>query len=346
MFHLDRMRRPMLRRMAFVLTCLVILNPSAAWPWGFEGHRVVGSIADKLLKPNAKQQVQKILGERLDLRKVAPWPDCVRSVARHDDGSFHYEVNPEHLEFEVPCTPFNSAEERARMVNYAERNWFTCPETPCHGTFHFEDVPIQQNRFDRSLHQVGTNDHDLVAAIGAAIAVLSDKPIPPPFPFALKDKKDALMLLAHLVGDLHQPLHVGSVYLDENGNRVDPSGPETETAGANLIQDQNINLHHEWDDIPTDLGDASTHELMDMARATPQTQGPVTDLPSIWASESLSVARSAFDGLTFQRGEPPFKWKVAFDNHEAYLQKMDAIKRQQLAKGGARLAEILNMIWQ
>src|SRR6476646_877462 len=88
MFHLDRMGLPMLLRMAFVLTCLVILNPSAASAWGFEGHRVVGSIADKLLKPNAKQQVQKILGEGLDLRKVAPWPDCVKSGARHDDGSF------------------------------------------------------------------------------------------------------------------------------------------------------------------------------------------------------------------------------------------------------------------
>jgi hypothetical protein len=273
----------MLLRMAFALACLVILNPSAVWSWGFEGHRVVGSIADKLLKPNAKRQVQQILGERLDLRKVAPWPDCVRSVVRHDDGSFRYEVNPEHLEFEVPCTPFNSAEERARMVDYAARNWFTCPEAPCHTTFHFVDVPIQENGFDRSRHQVGTNDHDLVAAIGAAIALLSDQPIPPPFPFALKDKKNALFLLAHLVGDLHQPLHVGSVYLDENGKRVDPGGPETETAGANFIQDQNINLHHEWDDIPTDLGDASTRELMETARATPQTEGPVADWPSIWA---------------------------------------------------------------
>jgi hypothetical protein len=337
----------MLLRMAFVLSCLVILDPSAAWAWGFEGHRVVGSVADGLLKPNARRQVQQILGEQLDLRKVAPWPDCVKSVVRHDDGSFHYEVNPEHLEFEVPCTPFSSAEERARMVDYASRNWFTCPDAPCHNTFHFEDVAIQQNGFDRSQHQVGTNDHDLVAAIGAAIAVLSDKPIPPPFPFSLRDKKDALMLLAHLIGDLHQPLHVGSVYLDADGNRVDPGGPERETAGANLIQDQNINLHHEWDDIPTDIGDASTRELRKAAEATPLTPGPVEDRPAIWASESLLVAREAFDGLTFERAEPPSKakWTVSFRDHDAYLRAMDAIKRKQLAKGGARLAEILNTIW-
>jgi hypothetical protein len=40
------------------------------------------------------------------------------------------------------------------------------------------------------------------------------------------------------------------------------------------------------------------------------------------------------------------KWAVVFDDHAKYLQSMDAIKRQQLAKGGARLAELLNAIWR
>ena len=31
--------------------------------------------------------------------------------------------------------------------------------------------------------------------------------------------------------------------------------------------------------------------------------------------------------------------------YDAYLRHQDAIKRKQLAKGGARLAEILNAIW-
>jgi hypothetical protein len=39
------------------------------------------------------------------------------------------------------------------------------------------------------------------------------------------------------------------------------------------------------------------------------------------------------------------KWNVAFDDHVAYLRSMDAIKRRQLSKGGARLAEFLNAIW-
>src|SRR3977135_2242297 len=91
---------------------------------------------------------------------------------------------------------------------------------PTSPSFHFDDVAIERNGFDRSFQ--GTNEHDLVAAIGAAIAVLTDKPVPPPFAFSIKGKREALLLLTHFIGDLHQPLHVGAVYLDNNGQLVDP----------------------------------------------------------------------------------------------------------------------------
>jgi S1/P1 Nuclease len=69
-------------KFVFALNCLfALLYPVAASAWGYQGHKVTGSIADKLLKPNAKEQVRQILGSNLDLRKVAPWADCGR--ARH-----------------------------------------------------------------------------------------------------------------------------------------------------------------------------------------------------------------------------------------------------------------------
>jgi hypothetical protein len=331
---------------------LVLSCPATASAWGYQGHEVVGSIADQLLKPNAKQQVASILN--FELRVAGPWADCVKSVARHDDGTFHYEVNPDHLEFEVPCIAFRSSEERARIVDYASRNWFTCSYRPdgfergCHNTFHFEDVAIQRNGFDRNF--LGTNEHDVVAAVTAAIAVLSDKPAPPPF--SIKDKKEALFMLAHFMGDLHQPLHVGSVYLGADGKLVDPDAAHridsaTDTIGGNAIQDQNINLHHEWDDIPTDIGEAATRELLSDARAMPASQGRIEDWPATWASDTLAASREAFAGLNFQlsQTQPSSAWTVGFDDHPAYLSAMDAIKRKQLAKGGARLAEILNTIW-
>jgi S1/P1 Nuclease len=350
---------------AIALTCLFCLHSASALAWGYQGHRVVGSIADHLLNDNARAQVQKILNEAapanlrrdLDLRKSGPWADCVKSVERRSDGTYAYVVNPEHLEWEVPCTPFKSEVERARMVDYAARNWSNCvyqpdgadkPPSACHNTYHFDDVAIQRDHFDRNFQ--GTNAHDLVAAISAAIAVLSDQPAPPPF--SIRDKKEALLMLAHFVGDLHQPLHVASVYLDADGRLVDPDiahavDPDTATIGGNAIQDQNVNLHGEWDDIPTDIGDAATKELLAEARGVPASQGSIETWPAIWATDTIQVSHQAFDGLNYQRSEPPPKveWIVRFDDHTAYLWLADLIKRKQLAKGGARLAEVLNAVW-
>jgi hypothetical protein len=339
-------------RLVFALSCLFgLLCPATAFAWGYQGHEVVGSIADQLLNDNARQHVRDILNfTKPSLLTAGPWADCVKSVVRDVDG-FEYVVDPTHLEYEVPCTPFKAPESRARMVDYVARNYANCkqPPTGCHATYHFDDVAIQRDRYDRKFF--GTNDHDLVSAIGAAIAVLTDKPAPPPF--SIKDKKEALLMLAHFMGDLHQPLHVAAIYLDPEGKLVDPdAGPEnpaTETQGGNLIQDQNLNLHHEWDDIPTDIGEAFTKELLDAARKVPPSQGPVEGWPAMWASDTILVTRDAFAHLSFVpiRPTPPCncKWAVAFEDHGGYLQAMDAIKRQQLAKGGARLAELLNAIW-
>ena len=349
-----------LRRIAlFLITLSISLQPTSVLAWGYQGHEVVGSIADQLLNANARQHVKDILGyfkpptagPWAPLQVAGPWADCVGSVVRDVDG-FEYVVDPAHPEYEVPCTPFKSPEARARMVDYVGRNYSNCkdPSTDCHASYHFADVAIQRDRYDRKYF--GTNDHDLVSAIGAAIAVLTDKPAPPPF--SIKDKKEALLMLAHFVGDLHQPLHVGSVYLDSQGKLVDPdAGPEnnkTETRGGNLIRDQNLNLHHEWDDIPTDIGEAFTKELLEAAGKVPPSQGLPQDWPAMWASDTLLVARDAFAHVSFVpiNSEPPCKcnWAVVFEDHSAYLQAMDTIKRQQLAKGGARLAELLNAIWK
>jgi S1/P1 Nuclease len=368
------MPKAILSRFALFCTLLFgLLHPLPVRAWGYQGHEVVGAVADRLLKPNASNQVRAILNGppepadpnapvklapklELKLQQAGPWADCVKSVVRHDNGKFRYEVDPNNLEYEIPCVVFSSPEERARMEDYARRNWDTCTYPPegaqrgCHNTFHFDDVAIQSDSFDH--HHLGTNNHDLVTAIGAAIAVLSGKPIPPPFPFGIRDKREALLLLVHLIGDLHQPLHVGSVYLDAEGRLVDPDranwiDPATDTTGGNAIQDQNLNLHAEWDAIPYDIGESATRELTMEAQATPPTTGPMDGWPVAWATESLHVAQLAFRDLKFQPNTTSanYKWTVVFDDHVTYLRLMDEIKRKQLAKGGAHLAEILNALW-
>src|ERR1700738_5236819 len=213
--------------------CGLLLSVAASTPalaWEYQGLQMVGAIADQILVgdayANARQKVKEILG--FTLQEAAPWPDCVLSVVHTDDGSFSYLPPPLHPSYRIPCKPFEtqvgspepsqpSAEQR-RMEDYAKRNWYNCtyivsPKGKpggCHQAFPLPHVEIQRNGYDR--RYVGTSDHDIVSAINACIAVLQDRPVPSPF--FIKDKKEALFLLAHFVGDIHQPLHVGAIYLD------------------------------------------------------------------------------------------------------------------------------------
>lgn len=58
-------------------------------------------------------------------------------------------------------------------------------------------------------------------------------------------KPIAVILLTHMVGDIHQPLHVGAQYFDEQGRPVDPEkvipaydhhGGDTITFRSHLLQ--------------------------------------------------------------------------------------------------------------
>jgi hypothetical protein len=337
-------------RAIFLFNCLLCaLYPADASAWGYQGHRVVGSIADDRLKEHARQEVANLLG--FELRIAGPWADCVKSVVRNTDNTFTYKEDPQHPEYEIPCTSFRTDAEQKRMEDYVGRNWDQCvypakgPPRGCHNTYHFDDVAVERDRFDRTY--MGTNEHDLVAAITAAIAVLRDKPALPPFSIA--DKKEALFLLAHFLGDLHQPLHVGAVYLDQNGKRVDPDAthhvdPATDTVGGNNIQDQHHNLHSEWDHIPEDLGDAATPKLLEAARALPASQGSIDDWPEAWASDTIRVSHKAFAGTRFSQTSHEH-WTVTFNDRDAYLASQDKIQREQLVKAGARLGDLLNAIW-
>src|SRR5262244_293569 len=157
-----------------------IAQPRQAHAWGPEGHQVIGSIADQLLNEHAKREVARNLG--IELRVASTWADCARSV-QNSNGTFRYVVNPR---FEAPCTSFD----KARLVDYVSRNWSNCTyedkPTNCHKAFHFADVAIQHDTYDRA--DVGTNDHDVVSTINAVILVLQNKPAPAPF--SIKDKKE------------------------------------------------------------------------------------------------------------------------------------------------------------
>jgi len=121
--------------------------------------------------------------------------------------------------------------------------------------------------------QVGTTDQDIVSAISAAIAVLQGND--PPLPFKFTSKKEALRVLTHYVGDIHQPLHVAAVYLDPAGHVVDPDmgtfNPQTETHGGNDLFVGNKKLLGE-----PFTSDPPTMQVLMKAKSIALTAGPVS----------------------------------------------------------------------
>jgi hypothetical protein len=322
----------------------LFLSAQPATAWGPEGHALIGKIADQLVSgTRAGGQVSAKLGT-YTLEDAAKWPDCVRSV--HKDTSGQFKFTPD--KFTAPCTAFETPDEQTRMEDYARRNWDTFPNRgkPDHEAYHFADIPIQHGSYSPS--DIGANDHDVVHAINAAIAELTGQTVPPPF--SIKDDKEAILLLAHFVGDIHQPLHVGAIYLDAQGHEVEPHSPsevEAEnTAGGNLIEiATHQELHGEWDAISKALAQTDISVLVSKARAmSTNLNAPITDWAAVWASESVAAAGKAYSGITYT-SVGPHQWRATFSDRSKYVQTQEDEQQTRVIQAGARLAALFHAIW-
>ncbi|PYI94549.1 MAG: hypothetical protein DME97_00815 [Verrucomicrobia bacterium] len=165
-------------------------------------------------------------------------------------------------------------------------------------------------------------------------------------------RAQALRLIIHFVGDIHQPLHC----TDRVSNAL-PGGDH----GGNLmtikITDSNgnlrsINLHSYWDGgiesfpkggpppqyVPPPLSQIPPAVVL-VTKGNPATD-PALKLNDPfnftgWANESFGLAKSAvYNGIT--NGSQP---------SAAYRTKALKVVRQRAAWGGYRLAALLNSIW-
>ncbi|MBQ0933427.1 S1/P1 nuclease [Ideonella alba] len=314
------------------LLLLLVLTLGTARAWGPRGHQASVAIAESLIAGSrAEREVRALLQPvGWTLADAAQRPDCLRGVGR--PGS-------------VPSGPREcrvfSAEDLTRAVAAFEGACgpHTSPEA-CHRRLHYTDVALQRSAWRPGL--AGTRPDDIVGALQAAIATLRGES--PAGTLRFENKREALAWLAHLVGDLHQPLHVGALYLDRAGRPIDPDrAPHdhaNDTTGGNRLSVGERNLHALWDAAPSLNLDAA---LLAQARALPRPELPVSQWPAAWASDTLEVARQALSPLRFgpAQGDPP-QW-VQQSPDDALAR--DALQRRQLVRAGARLAQLLQAIW-
>jgi len=329
-------------------SCAALVSWSSVHAFGPAGHQAVGAIADELLKGKpAGKEARKILGT--SLRTAAVWADCAKGV---NEETFLYGERGKRPE----CAPYENDDSVDLMEQFVQRNVGTCPmpanAESCHRQYHYTDVAIQRDKY--SLGVAGTSDHDVVAAINAMIAVLKGQPAPAPFDIA--DKKEALRLLSHYVGDIHQPLHVGAVYLDGAGQVVDPDqgvfDPKSETTGGNDLllarpgpKFKPPKLHSLWDTVSGSVTKVPvTQAVLQQARAVPAMSGDLPSWSAQWATESLIASKDAFKGLRYEPLDQKAKLYLV-TLPDGYKNASAGVLRKRVVEAGARLAHILEAIW-
>ncbi|MGM9485606.1 S1/P1 nuclease [Roseateles sp. NT4] len=328
-----------------LLATALLALPLAAHAWGSDGHQTVAAIAEGLIQGSpAEARVAALLGD-MPLTQAAIWADCVKGISPSQGYAY---PNPGKY---PSCAQLEMPARIAEMADYVKRNDRQCElgldEDACHKQVHYADIAVQRGRYQPGA--VGTRPDDVVGALRAAIRVLQGKPSPGQPNF--KSQREALIILVHLVGDIHQPLHVGSLYLDAQGRPVDPDKQGFDRAsftigGNSFLLDPTTgskNFHSYWDNVPEALRPRHVDAAwLSEARQIPRDAGHVLDWSARWGSESVVLAATAHEGLQFspKQGE---SWQASLP--EGYEARAEAIKRQQLTKAGARLAWVLKTVF-
>jgi hypothetical protein len=307
-----------------VLMSLLISN---AYAYGPQGHSMVGAIADRRLA-KANKPVAGTVNKLLDgitLERAARLPDDIKS----------WDKTPPHTndEFGKPAFALpDHPQIEAQLIAFWKANRASFGGQTLHRVFHFTDVPaIDDVKYSDG--KTGRTQFDIVHMIPACIDVLTGK-VSEDNPRKIT-KPIAIILLAHYVGDIHQPLHVGAEYFDATGNPVNPDkgGKGFGDEGGNTLdlflrgagaQPHPVGqLHGYWDNDafltalgimqsqfqsahPTHKGQITNAELAQgLADSEPagwklSPPNGLQGLAEAWANEILPLARQAHQRLRFK----------------------------------------------
>lgn len=179
--------------------------------------------------------------------------------------------------------------------------------------WHYVTIPDGMKYHETNINPKG----DVISGINFVVEQLKKVDLDP------KLEKEYLMILIHLVGDIHQPLHVG------NGKDV----------GGNTVKvtwfGENSNLHRVWD---SDIIDGKLYSYTELTAIInhPTNEDIVkwqTDSVEDWAHQCMDFRDGIYD---FKSG---YSWEYKYQY--AHWQTV----KDQLLKGGVRLAGVLNDIY-
>lgn len=204
------------------------------------------------------------------------------------------------------------------IVYYA--NWLDnashTPEYAYSKTWHYKNIDEGQTFDSAPLLDSG----DIVRAIYSQINILKNPESP------REDKQLALKIIVHLLGDVHQPMHLGrATDLGGNKHAIKYFGKEN-------------NLHSVWDSsLPESAHKWSYTEWqqqIDRANSDEVVLILQNGTPEKWAQETFEIAKDVYE-------KTPKDANISYD----YIAEWTPVIEQQFLRGGLRLADVLNSIF-
>ncbi|MFO0829060.1 MAG: S1/P1 nuclease [Phycisphaerales bacterium] len=185
---------------------------------------------------------------------------------------------------------------------------------------HYINVPRDAKTIDMA--RDGADGQQVVSAIGKYRDILKDANRPK------EERAEALRLLLHFVGDIHQPFHV-SYKEDKGGNMLSVQAFGTKSNmhrvwDSDLISRRLRDTKGGWAVMSADLRQAITDEQ--------RKKWTVSLDPATWANESLTLTRELYANLPTNPD----------DVGESYYQRWMPTAEKQLQAAGVRLAALLN----
>lgn len=183
--------------------------------------------------------------------------------------------------------------------------------------WHFVNAPgnLSENEFVEYIRNV--RQDNLYSEIPKLVKTLGNKSLPD------EERRTALIFIIHLLGDAHQPMHVGREE-DLGGNKISLFWFNSPT-----------NLHAVWDGKLIDYEKYSYTEYTDMLNIMPKAERTALRQGSleVWLYESHQLANALYDST--KEGE-----NLMYEYSYKYKQTTEL----QLKKAGMRLAAILDMV--
>lgn len=179
---------------------------------------------------------------------------------------------------------------------------------------HMVRIPLSRNSYDVQ-RDCRSKKLCVVEGLKQQIDLLSNRELPP------AEHLQALKLVAHLVGDIHQPLHAS-----------------TNTGTVAVMNGKKLTMHGLWDTQSVMQFRLTSRKLArQLEKNLPEVQ---QGTPEVWANESHEIAVRYFKPLLDNKlkGEP-----IAVPDD--YLQTIAPVVKLRLQQGGVRLGRILNTIF-